>query len=97
MVSFIELVSYLLFGGRLAFVLLPVTMVTLILIDPFVGRVIGLLIMSALLTFSTPRPYRVLPAAGLPQIAFLYALGDRWGAMVALCWAVFVVVESNRR
>lgn len=92
MALFIEVVGYLLFKGPPAFVFLPLMIVTLIAINPYVGRVLGLFIMSALLTSSTPRPYRILTAIALPEIAIFYVLGDSLGAYVSLAWAAFVIL-----
>lgn len=92
MALLIEVVSYLLFKGPPAIVFLPLMIVTLIAINPYVGRALGLFIMSALLTSSTPRPYRILTAIALPEIVIFYVLGASRGAYASLIWASFVIL-----
>jgi hypothetical protein len=85
-----------LFLSRVALVFVPAAMLGLIYIDPFIGLIVALLIMSLLLTLEIPLRYRIIAAMVLPQTAFFLAFGDHFGSYVSLIWSWTVAMRWPR-
>lgn len=96
LVATVRVIVYMLFLSIVSLVFVPVAMLSLIYIDPFVGRIIAVLVMSFLLTFEVLPRYRLLTAIVLPQAAFFLAFGDHFGTYVSLFWIWIVAMNWPR-